>query len=308
MYPYVDSWNLAWPFRRTLLYKELSDYHADIICFQEVQADHYEQDLLPTFQSLNYNGFYTQKSRESMGQYGKVDGCAIFWNYSKFNMVENFEISFNDAARQEALRNRMNEKDTRSHINGLAKDNIAQIVILETTSRPSSLLCVANTHLYANFFKPEIKLWQSIILMRQLEHIATQRDIPMILCGDFNSEPDSAVYEYIKRGQISTSQLDNLSDLSILPSIDNIRHNIGFESLMQNTGSEPSFTYFSTQYQTVLDYIFYTPRQLKVSHLLLTPTEDEILSSGVGLPCPSYPSDHVLLCCDMILSDNILLN
>ena len=36
-----------------------------------------------------YDGIFRQKSRESMGQYGKVDGCAVFWATTKvrFNSI-----------------------------------------------------------------------------------------------------------------------------------------------------------------------------------------------------------------------------
>ena len=45
---------------------------ADILCLQEVQADHFEKDLSPFLDSLGYSGHYDQKTRESMGQAGKV--------------------------------------------------------------------------------------------------------------------------------------------------------------------------------------------------------------------------------------------
>ena len=44
----------------------------DIVCLQEVQSDHYEQHLNPFMQTLGYEGIFKQKSRESMGVYGKV--------------------------------------------------------------------------------------------------------------------------------------------------------------------------------------------------------------------------------------------
>ena len=42
------------------------------MCLQEVQSDHYEQHLNPFMQTLGYEGIFKQKSRESMGVYGKV--------------------------------------------------------------------------------------------------------------------------------------------------------------------------------------------------------------------------------------------
>lgn len=55
-----------------MIEQELEDAQGDIVCLQEVQADHYEQHINPFMQKLGYDGMFKQKSRESMGQYGKV--------------------------------------------------------------------------------------------------------------------------------------------------------------------------------------------------------------------------------------------
>lgn len=65
-------WNLAWPYRRKLIFEELEEAQGDIVCLQEVQADHYESDINPFMQQLGYDGIYKGKSRDFVGQYGKV--------------------------------------------------------------------------------------------------------------------------------------------------------------------------------------------------------------------------------------------
>jgi CCR4-NOT transcription complex subunit 6 len=55
-----------------MLFQELEEAQGDIVCLQEVQADHYELHINPFMQELGYDGVYKQKSREGMGQYGKV--------------------------------------------------------------------------------------------------------------------------------------------------------------------------------------------------------------------------------------------
>jgi CCR4-NOT transcription complex subunit 6 len=79
VYPACDSWLLSWSYRRTILMHELSEASGDLVCLQELQYDHYENYLLPFMFSLGYESIFTQKSRDSQGQYGKVDGCATFW-------------------------------------------------------------------------------------------------------------------------------------------------------------------------------------------------------------------------------------
>lgn len=51
---------------------ELYETQGDVVCLQEVQADHYEKFLYPAMVKDGYEGVFKQKSRESMGQYGKV--------------------------------------------------------------------------------------------------------------------------------------------------------------------------------------------------------------------------------------------
>ena len=90
MYPLCNSWCLLWPYRRALLLKEidqvdnwslclialthvlLSQTDPDVLCLQEVQADHFEIDIKPFLEERGYCGYYDQKTRESMGQAGKV--------------------------------------------------------------------------------------------------------------------------------------------------------------------------------------------------------------------------------------------
>lgn len=75
-----------------------------MVCLQEAQSDHYEHDLLPHMREMGYDGVFRQKSREAMGQYGKVDGCAVFWLTAKMKIAEYFDIDFNEEGRAEATR------------------------------------------------------------------------------------------------------------------------------------------------------------------------------------------------------------
>ena len=55
-----------------MLVAELKEFQGDIICLQEVQADHFEMTLQGLMAELGYDGLFKAKTRESMGQYGKV--------------------------------------------------------------------------------------------------------------------------------------------------------------------------------------------------------------------------------------------
>ena len=320
-YPYTDSWTLSWPYRRSILLQELLQSRADLFALQEVQADHFEQDFKPFMESHGYDGIFKQKSRESMGQLGKVDGCAVFWLKSKFTLNETYVVDFNDCARRSAEAISLDDAETRRYMNRLSKDNIAQLVFLEVlvtrtanSSRPQrQLVCVANTHLYSNHQRPDVKLWQSLALVGEIERVVSRRDIPLMLCGDFNSEPDSAVYDFLAHGRLSLSYPDLKSpadEVNILPNLHNIKHGMELTSMMsmamsgfsQSSTKEPPFTNFTSRFKGTLDYVFYTASRLRLIAASNIPAEDVLRSvNGEGLPSAQYPSDHLKLCGDFAL-------
>lgn len=82
-----------------MLMQELDEAQGDVVCLQEVQTDHFEQHLNPMMQERGYEGIFKQKTRESMGKYGKVSepfsGLGIMGKISKSgneikNLIENF--------------------------------------------------------------------------------------------------------------------------------------------------------------------------------------------------------------------------
>lgn len=317
-YPYCDTWSLVWPYRKKLILKELEEVQGDVICLQEVQMDHFEVHLNPFLTELGYDGLFKQKSRESMGQYGKVDGCAIFWKRNKFVLNEQFSIEFNDIARRAAVELGLDDSEARRYMNKLSKDNIAMVVVLEViipgkTNRNNSSMsriCIANTHLYSNVQRPDVKLWQSLSLLHELEQFVIQRDLTLLLCGDFNSEPHSAVYELLSEGMLTKEHPElvqsagDRSSMNILPNLSEIYHNLDLTSAVKSVmGSEPVFTNFTSLFKGTLDYIFYNPQRLCVTAAASLPSASEIqYSCGEGLPSACFPSDHLMLCCDVAMT------
>jgi len=313
-YPYADSWLLSWPYRRALIMQELEHMQGDIVCLQEVQMDHFEMHLSPFMHEMGFDGLFKSKSRESMGQYGKVDGCATFWKLAKFSMTEHYTIEFNDLARHAISDMGLDQQEERKYINRLSKDNVAQIVVLEVIPkhgvrppRQLSHLCVVNTHLYSNVNRPDVKLWQTMALTNELQQFAMQRDLALIVCGDFNSEPESAVHELLTEGCLTRHhpELDDEDDnVRILPDHNEIYHNLDLASAMQTAlGHEPAYTNYTWDWKGTLDYLLYSPMRIRLMAVAALPTEADIApESGRGLPSAVYPSDHMMLCVDVALS------
>ena len=294
--------------------REIIDVSPDVICLQEVQADHYEDHFYATMEQYGYAGVYKQKTRQSMGLVGKVDGCALFWRKTKFHLVESYSIEFNELAQRQATQvmglNPRSEEGA-AFLNRLSKDNVAQLVVLEFVQpmRSSQInqVCIANTHLYSNKDFPDVKLWQAWQLLQELETFILSRgtQLPLMICGDFNSTPDTAVYDLLSRQTVHPGHPDvNVKTddncPNVLPDAINITHSFNLGSAYQTVmGDEPSVTNFTTNFKGVLDYIWYSAQNLRPLSTAPIPDESVLTRNGEALPSTEYSSDHIMLISDM---------
>ena len=312
-YPYTDFWALSWDYRFQNMLREILDAGADAFCFQELQFDHYENHVYAALSEAGYDGVYKHKTRQSMGLAGKVDGCAIFWRRSKFHLVESYSIEFNEVAQRYTSNmlgpNRRGDEPMQ-FLNRLSKDNVAQLVVLEFVHQPSlgrssqqREICIANTHLYSNKDFPDVKLWQAWQLLQELESFVLSRgtSLPLVICGDFNSTPETAVYDLMSRQSVHPGHPDmNVAtgdDVpNILPDAMNISHSFQLGSAYQTVlGDEPWVTNYTQNFKGVLDYIWYSMPNLRPVAVAPIPDEAELTKHGEALPSTEYSSDHVML-------------
>ncbi|TKY61859.1 Carbon catabolite repressor protein 4-like 2 [Spatholobus suberectus] len=321
LYNYCPSWALSWPYRRQNLLREIVGYRADIICLQEVQSDHYEEFFSPELDKHGYYGLYKRKTNEVYnGNIDTIDGCATFFRRDRFSHVKKYEVEFNKAA-QSLTDAVIPTTQKKTALNRLVKDNVALIVVLEAkvNNQPvdnpgkRQLLCVANTHVNVHQDLKDVKLWQVHTLLKGLEKIAASADIPMLVCGDFNSVPGSAPHALLAMGKVDPSHPDLAVDpLNILRPHSKLVHQLplvsayssfartvglGFEQhkrRLDNTTNEPLFTNVTRDFIGSLDYIFYTADSLVVESLLEL-LDEESLRKDTALPSPEWSSDHIAL-------------
>uniref|UniRef100_A0A8C1U8G2 Angel homolog 2 (Drosophila) n=1 Tax=Cyprinus carpio TaxID=7962 RepID=A0A8C1U8G2_CYPCA len=181
---------LDWRHRYPNIIKELEQHSADIMCLQEVQEDHYKQQIKPSLESLGYHCEY--KRRTGL----KPDGCAVVFKRERFSLVSCHPIEYFQRG-----------------IPLLDRDNVGLIVLLRPIDPRCSLtnICVANTHLLYNPRRGDIKLAQLAMLLAEISRVAKLPDskvCPVLLCGDFNSVPWSPLYHFIRD---STLEYDGLT-------------------------------------------------------------------------------------------------
>ncbi|XP_064602592.1 protein angel homolog 2-like isoform X2 [Liolophura sinensis] len=188
LYPHCYDDALDWNKRKTRIMDELVSCQPDVMCLQEIQADHYTDYFLPKLSSAGYEGVYQKRTGD------KPDGCAVFVNRRKLAIAQAFPVLYN-----------------RGDI--LNRDNIALIVHLRSknaSAKRQADVFIATTHLLFNPKRGDIKLAQLSVLMAELDRLAHKGTVsggfpgyaPVILCGDFNAEPHSDIYKFVIRGYL----------------------------------------------------------------------------------------------------------
>jgi CCR4-NOT transcription complex subunit 6 len=155
------------------------------------------------------------------------------------------------------------------------------------------MLCVINTHILADPGFADVKLWQANMLLRSLEQ--TCKHMPIMLCGDFNSMPESAVYELLRSGSVRSDHEDLKVDPCGLLHRTNFGHQLRIGSSYETcNGREAEYTNYTEDFKGTLDYIWYSSESLSV--LAISQVDDEgQLSQETALPSSTRPSDHVSL-------------
>uniref|UniRef100_A0A164X6Q5 poly(A)-specific ribonuclease n=1 Tax=Daucus carota subsp. sativus TaxID=79200 RepID=A0A164X6Q5_DAUCS len=304
VYNYCPTWALSWPYRRQNLLREIVGYRADIVCLQEVQSDHFEEFFSPELDKHGYQALFKKKTAEVFtGNVNAIDGCATFFRRDRFAHVKKYEVEFNKAA-QSLTDAVVPTAQRKTALNRLVKDNVALIVVLEAKfgnqgiDNPGKrqLVCVVHT------------------LLKGLEKIAASADIPMLVCGDFNSVPGSAPHALLALGKVdpmhpelavdplnilrpATKLTHQLPLVSAYSSFARIGAGLGFEQQrrrMDPNTNEPLFTNCTRDFIGTLDYIFYSADSLTVESLLELLDEDS-LRKDTALPSPEWSSDHIAL-------------
>ncbi|CAG2114250.1 unnamed protein product, partial [Medioppia subpectinata] len=229
LYGYCPNWALQWDYRKKAIIDEIRHYSADIISLQEVETDQFYNFFLPELREQGYDGIFSPKSRaKTMAEADRrhVDGCAIFFRTN--NLIKEHLVEFN----QLAMANAEGSDDMLNRV--MTKDNIGLAALLQTKegafesgmlSDPSQahhplLVCTAHIHWDPEFC--DVKLIQTIMLMHELRSIvedsahsfrpgaqkADANSVPLILCGDLNSLPDSGVVDFLSSGRISSDHQD----------------------------------------------------------------------------------------------------
>ncbi|KAJ3029784.1 UNVERIFIED_CONTAM: Glucose-repressible alcohol dehydrogenase transcriptional effector [Siphonaria sp. JEL0065] len=306
-YAYTPTWALAWDYRKELIFHEIINYNADIVCLQEMETIQFEEYFQEQFlQVSDYEGVFWPKSRaRTMGEYERrgVDGCATFFRSTKFRLVEKHTIEFQQIAMQRPELRRTEDVFNRV----MVKDNIGLITVLESKTTPHFQLIVVNTHLHWDPSDSDVKLVQTAMLLEELSKIVSNYTPhiplgsnkpapphpPIVFCGDFNSLPRSGVHDLLSTGSVPKNHPDFGKYTYGSYTREGISHPFNLSSAYNVIG-ELEFTNLTPQFRGVIDYIWVSGQSLSVTGLLGNVDKEYVKSGGVvGFPNAHHPSDHV---------------
>jgi len=175
----ILSWNLWWKFenyieRQELIFQELKSLKPDILCLQEVWEEKDESQANMISQLLDYNYVYG----ESFEVEGVKFGNAII---SKFPIKNHAIHSI--------------PTDPNSYVPGFDEKKVLIHCEIEYKDMILNVMC---THLNYKHEQGEIRENQITFILEYISKLKTYNRLPIILCGDFNAEPDSDEIRLIK--------------------------------------------------------------------------------------------------------------
>lgn len=336
VYGYTPSEALAWEYRKQSILEEIRHRDADFVCLQEVSQDAMREVFSPELASNGYKGVQFSRTKAKVmfdKEANAVDGCAIFWKAKKYIQLDKQVIDFSTIA--------INRPDMKSHHDifnrVMPKDNIGMICFFESRQTGARVI-VANAHLAWEPELADVKLIQTAILMEHLtkhaekyarwqpcrdkkfiqlaadgddeeevepspsQEYRNNTDIPLFVCGDYNSTKDSSVYELLSKGRIAPDDPDFGGRQYGSFTRDGIEHPFHLRSVYANLGGENEvpFTNYVPTYNGVIDYIWYSSNSLEVVSAL-GPPDMEHLKRVPGFPNYHFPSDHIHLMADVAI-------
>lgn len=238
----------------------------------------------------------------------------------RFTLIKEHLIEFN----QLAMANADGSDNMLNRV--MPKDNIGLAALLKVketaweSSGPISgeqmahaqhiLVCTAHIHWDPEFC--DVKLIQTMMLSNELKQFLEEahsslrphqkydsHSVQLLLCGDFNSLPDSGVVEFLSNGRVSNEHADFKDKgykncMQRLLGTDNVTEFAHpFKLASAYSVDVMPYTNFTFEFKGIIDYVFYTKTGM-VPLGLLGPLSVEWLQEHrvLGCPHPHIPSDH----------------
>lgn len=331
MYGYTPSEALDWNYRCKLILEEIKNFDAEFVCLQEVDQESFNEVFRSEFAYHDYKGYFSPKARAktmSEREARVVDGCATFWKGSKYiclgkEIIDFAHLAINrpDMKGEHDIFNRVMPKDNIAVINffenrqtgsrfivanahihwdpAFADVKLVQVAILmeqvgllaEKWSKHPP--CKDKTPFRHSELEDESRNTspERATTPAPSAEYFTPDQIPLLICGDFNIEADSGVYEFMTKGRVAPDHHDLGNRKYGNFTRDGIGHSFNMKSAYTET-NELSFTNYTPGFSGVLDYVWYSTNALQLQGLL-GDVDLDYIRRAPGFPNHHFPSDHL---------------
>jgi nocturnin len=280
-------------YRKLRVLEEVLRFAPDVVAVEE--CDHFRDFLQPAMDQFGYDGVFQPKRdapglgiwRDSMGDADRrrqqpffSDGCALFWKRATLRGVASGAVGY----------------DSGKEADGVLWGQVglyARLALVQKKNGGGSgggerrTFVVAATHLKSKA-SPENearRVEQISQLLTRLEDERRDAAEPVVVMGDFNTDPGLDLYKHVTGDGGRALDLDSAYALGSPGRV------------------EPAYTTCKERKAGVachtIDYIL-VPRSTAVEALLSVPPLAD-LSPGM-LPNWNYPSDHLAIGADLVLA------
>jgi len=220
---HCDSQYLRKKRRMPMILYEILAFHPDIICLQEVDADIYYNLFRPVMELQGFQGYYSNKAS------AQLEGCAMFWSLKRFqhagpSLMRKFYLKdlFQDQTSRlldckwESLQDINRILDDNSELRRITEEKIGQVLqiaelrLIAPLADQADRVLVGNTHLFYHPLADHVRAMQAYMISRQME-IERYRNgtpCPLIICGDFNSNPLSGAVQLLLQKKVGPENHD----------------------------------------------------------------------------------------------------
>ena len=216
----------------------LQKVKTDFICLQEV--DTYNEQFNDILQANGYESIFVKRPRLYSS-----DGSVLAWKKLSWDMVQLKQIDFNSHPYAQKY-------------SDFFRNNVVIIGMFEHKAT-SKKVVVATAHFFWNPEYEYVKFGQACMLIDIVtQFYLDQPEVPILICGDFNSLPDSNVIRLFQGEAPIKSLTIKQEHFSIIQELYKSNQLILKSAYSSYKPSPHPLTNFTKHFQGCLDYILYS--------------------------------------------------
>ena len=268
---------------------------ADIVCLQELdQFKHYDG----VFAKMGYVRWFECRVK-------KREGLGMLYRPESVVLLHSVRVELDKVVQRVAM--------TPEQVKNHTRRSLGQVAVFRSIATGCEFV-VANTHIYWSPACTDVKLFQVQTLVCEIRRVLEEReclDLPVVLCGDFNSLPRSAVVQLLETGKVDCEHPEYVKYCSRDYADINLSLPMRFDRF-----DHGHFTNYVAKFKGCIDYIFSHNARLVGDQQVLgtdggsthkaSDSEDYEKTGIAGenssnsslfplLPCLTWPSDHLAI-------------